>query len=297
MDIFFIDRKTGEKKKEIVAGERFIRWVYETKIGETVLETLVKKKIINSLYGKFQNLPTSRRKIEKFVHELSIDIEESEIVKLNDYKNFNDFFARKLKREARPICNNPDRVISPADGRLLAYENIDMNNIVQIKGSYYTLKELFQNEKLAVEYNKGACVVIRLCPADYHRFHFPDSGIPQDSMPIKGAYYSVNPMALEKVARIYCQNKREFTLFQSDHFGKIVLMEVGATCVGSIVQTNEAKVRVVKGQEKGCFRFGGSTVIMFFKENTIKVDADIIKNTKEGFETKVNMGESIASTI
>ncbi|MGF7186823.1 phosphatidylserine decarboxylase [Desulfitispora alkaliphila] len=294
MEIVFIDRRTGKKIKEVVSGEKLLRWAHETKTGGTLIEYLVKKKFINSYYGKFQNLPSSKKKIKNFVQELSIDMSEAERENLNDYESFNDFFARKLKDQARPICKDSDCVISPADGRLLAYENIDMNNVVQIKGSHYNLNELFQDEKLALEYDKGVCIVIRLNPADYHRFHFPDSGIPQESKSIKGNYYSVNPIALKKVAKIYCQNKREFTQFQSDNFGKIVLVEVGATCVGTIIQTYEANKKVFKGQEKGYFKFGGSTVIMFFKENTIKVDEDLIKNTEEGFETKVNMGERIA---
>ena len=127
----------------------------------------------------------------------------------------------------------------------------------------------------------------------YHRFHFPDYGIPTEHIHIKGHYYSVNPIALHKVAEIYCQNKREITIFNSQNFNKILLLEVGATCVGSIIQTFEPGEVVSKGDEKGYFKFGGSTVIMLLKKGQVSIHQDILDNTEAGVETKINMGEAI----
>ncbi|WZL75056.1 phosphatidylserine decarboxylase [Clostridiaceae bacterium 35-E11] len=297
MDIYYIDRKTGEKKKEVVAGERFLKWIYDTKQGNTLLELLVKKKVFSFLYGKLQDMSWSKRKIKKFVENLSIDMTEADRENIYDYENFNDFFARKLKETARPISKDCEQLISPADGRVLAYENIDMNRMVQIKGNFYKLEELFQDNELARNYEEGTCIIVRLCPADYHRFHFPDSGVPGTSKQIKGQYYSVNPMALGKLTDIYCRNKREITFFRSDHFGEIVFVEVGATCVGSIIQTYIPDKHVKKGGEKGYFKFGGSTVILFLKKNKVKIDEDIVYNTQKGIETKANMGETLGKRI
>ncbi len=293
MDIYYIDRKTGERTKEIVAGDQYLKWMYETSVGNSLLQLIVRKKMFSSIYGKLQDLSFSKRKIFKFVNELNIQMDEAEKEDILEYENFNDFFARKLKKTTRPICNEYGSLISPADGRVLAYENIDIEAVIQVKGSIYRLCELFQDNKLAQEYDKGTCVVIRLCPSDYHRFHFPDSGVVSYSKEIKGNYFSVNPIALKKIGEIYCQNKREITLFNSDNFNEMVLMEVGATCVGSIIQTYKEGTRVEKGDEKGYFKFGGSTVIMFLKKDIVKIDEDIIKNTENGIETKVNMGERI----
>jgi len=297
MEIYYIDRKTGEKKKEVVAGDRFLRWMYSTSSGNSILQLLVKKKLFSSLYGILQDVPFSKRKIESFANQLDIKMDEAEIENVLEYKNFNDFFARKLKKDARPICNKEDSLISPADGRVLGYENIKMDEIIQVKGSIYKLEDLLQDKKLAGQYDGGICVVVRLCPSDYHRFHFPDSGVSYYSKKIDGNYYSVNPIALNKIAQVYCQNKREITLFNSDHFGEVVLMEVGATCVGSIIQTYEEGKKVKKGDEKGYFKFGGSTVIMFLQKDIVKIDEDIIENTKKGIETKVDMGEKIGKNI
>lgn len=293
MAIYYIDRKTGQKKKEDVAGEKYLNWIYENKVGITLLETVVKKKLFSTLYGKLQDYSFSKRKIISFVEDFQLDMNEAQRKDINSYTNFNDFFTRKLTREARPISLNKDNLISPADGRLFAYENIDINKMFQIKGSYYKLNDLLQDDTLANIYKNGTCVVVRLAPIDYHRFHFPDSGVSSDTKKIDGLYYSVNPISLQKVVEIYCQNKREFTKFKSDNFDDIILIEVGATCVGSIIQTYTPNTPINKGDEKGYFKFGGSTVIMLFKENVVTIDDDIIQNTISGFETKVNMGEII----
>ena len=123
MDIYYIDRKTGEKKKEIVAGDRYLRWIYDTKEGNMILETFVKKKLFSKIYGKLQDLSFSRRKIKTFVDDFQIDMTEAEREYADEYTDFNDFFTRKLKKKSRPISMNERELISPADGRVLAYEN------------------------------------------------------------------------------------------------------------------------------------------------------------------------------
>lgn len=293
MSVYFIDRKTGELKKEVIAGEKLLYWLNETKSGKSILEILIKRKLFSKVYGKLQDLSISKRKINKYVDELAIDLYEAEIEDIKSYKNFNDFFTRKLKKKARPIISDDDVLISPADGKILAYENIDINKVIQVKGIMFTLKDLLLDDNLAEKYEGGTYVIVRLAPSDYHRFHFPDNGFVKESKPIKGHYYSVNPIALKKTVDLYCQNKREITILQSANFDDILFLEVGATCVGSIIQTYKQKTYVNKGDEKGYFKFGGSTVILLFKKDVINVDYDILNNTNSGYETKVNMGERI----
>jgi len=293
MEIYYIDRESGKKKKEVVAGDRFLKWIYHHPMGRTALEIFIKHRIFSKLYGKLQDIPFSARKIEGFVKELAIDMKEAERENIKDYFCFNDFFARKMKRTARHIDSNEGSIISPADGRVFAYQKIDKNQMLQVKGFTYNLYSMLNNEGLAEEYDGGTCIVVRLCPSDYHRFHFPDSGVPSEHVHIKGHYYSVNPIALHKVAEIYCQNKREITVFNSLNFSKILLLEVGATCVGSIIQTFKPGEAVNKGDEKGYFKFGGSTVIMLLKEGQVSIHQDILDNTEAGIETKINMGEAI----
>jgi len=205
----YVDRRTGELREETVAGLQYLKWVYSSKAGRLTLATLVKRKLFSAFYGKLQDTGFSRRKIQKFITELQIDLSEAKIEDPSDYRSFNEFFSRKLKPGARPIATAPNLLIAPADGRLLAWDNIDKDRLVQVKGLTYTLAELLQDQNKALEYHQGTCVLIRLSPADYHRFHFPDSGIPEKSQLIKGYYYSVNPLALAQIPRLYCANKRE----------------------------------------------------------------------------------------
>ncbi|MGI6226392.1 MAG: phosphatidylserine decarboxylase [Peptococcales bacterium] len=294
MQIRYFDRETNSIKEEKVAGEKYLRWLYENPLGQGLLEIFIKRKLFSSLYGKLQDLPFSSRKISNFVRDYGIDMSDYKL-SIADFKTFNEFFYRELKEGARPVDTNPNRLISPADGRLLAFINIDPKKVVQVKGSTYALAELIGDEKLAREYTGGVCFIIRLCPVDYHRFHFPAQGISEASQVIKGNYYSVNPIALRNKAKLYCQNKRELTIFHSEHFGDILFLEVGATCVGSIVQTYKPQFKVEKGEEKGYFKFGGSTVVLFLKPQVVTVDEDLLQNTLQGIETKVKMGMGIAT--
>lgn len=269
------NRKTNKYDTENVAGDKYIKWAYESPIGKSFVELFIKRKLFSKLYGNFCDSKLSVKKINSFIKNFNIDTD----IFTNDpsdFKSFNDFFIRKLTPESRPINKDKNILISPGDGRLLAYTNIDINSLIQVKGITYSLSELLEDNPIANEYAGGTCLVLRLCPVDYHRLHFIDDGIPEKSNIVNGNYYSVNPTALERIPKLYCQNKREWSIFHSENFGDVILMEVGATCVGSIVQTYEPNKKVSKGDEKSYFKFGGSTTILFFKENTVTIDDDIL---------------------
>ncbi len=297
MKILYIDRETGKERVEAVPGDKLIQWSYNTNIGKGFLELFTKKKLFSNFMGFLMNTSYSRRKIKSFVEDHQIDLKESERETLEEYESFNDFFIRKLKKETRPIDTRPHILISPADGKILVFEAINIHRLIQVKGLEYTLAELIGDEALATEYEGGVCIVVRLAPADYHRFHFPQGGIPTKSQPIKGSYYSVNPHALKRIEKLYCQNKRELTVLESDYLDKILMLEVGATGVGTIIQTYQPGQRVEKGAEKGYFKFGGSTTILFLKKNVIKMDQDLLDNTEQGYETKVKMGEALGKAL
>lgn len=286
------NRKTKTYDIEQVAGLKYINWSYSSPVGKSFVELFVKKKMFSKVYGNYCDSSLSKKKIQPFIDEFNIDMSLCN-KNINEFENFNDFFARTLTNEARPIDFSEDILISPGDGRLSAFENIDLDNVVQIKGFTYSLRELIDDPKVAEEFKGGTCLILRLCPTDYHRFHFVDNGTCGETKKISGFYYSVNPIALNNISELFCKNKREWSLFNSDNFGEILHVEVGATCVGTILQTYTPGKRVTKGEEKGYFKFGGSTTILFFKKGMVKVDSDIVEQTKLGFETKVNMGETI----
>lgn len=286
------NRNTQKYDVENVAGGNYIKWCYESPVGKSLTELLIKKKLFSKIYGNYCDTSFSKKKVSSFIKNFDIDMSVCKN-NIDDFKNFNDFFIRELKEDARPIDKDKSKLISPGDGRLIAYTDISINDLVQVKNITYSLSELIQDDSIAKEYEGGVCLILRLCPTDYHRFHFIDWGTCEKTHFIPGNYYSVNPTALERVSKLYCQNKREWCVFHSENFGDIIHVEVGATCVGSIIQTYKENTHISKGEEKGYFKFGGSTTILLFKSNTIIVDEDILTQSSLGFETKVNMGETI----
>jgi phosphatidylserine decarboxylase len=154
---------------------------------------------------------------------------------------------------------------------------------------------LLKNSGLADEYKNGACAVFRLTVDDYHRYAFFDSGYAGNCYRIPGVYHTVGNISDGKF-KVYSENTREYTELFTENFGKAIFMEVGALLVGRIM--NRPGVSCFsRGDEKGYFCFGGSTIVLFFKENTVKFDSDIEKFSAEGIEVKVGIGEKIGEAF
>lgn len=286
--IKFIDRSTGIVKTEKVAGEKWLVWLYYNPVGEVSLQTLVKRKFLSSVYGYMMDRSSSTDKIQPFVEEFDIDMR---IVQKQQFSSFNDFFTRKLKKGARPVDTISTVLVSPADGKIMAWADISRVDFI-IKGYKFDVVSFLNDSMLGNDYHDGSLIIIRLAPNDYHRFHFPVSGQVSSITHINGDYYSVNPIALHKMAEIFCLNKREYVIISNPIFEELIMAEVGATMVGSIIQTYEGKI-VTKGQEKGYFEFGGSTIVLLFEKGKINIDKDLLINTARRLETTVKMGERI----
>jgi phosphatidylserine decarboxylase len=286
--IQYYERESGQIKTEKVAGEKWLVWLYYNPIGEATLWALAKRKLVSTIYGNMMDRTYSAKKIHPFIKDFDIDMS---IVQEQEFKNFNDFFTRKLKVDARPINTSTNIVVSPADGKILAYADISNSDFI-IKGKRFDVSSFLDNPDLAQKYHDGSLLIIRLAPVDYHRFHFPVSGNLSQNKKIEGDYYSVNPFALRKKAEIFCLNKREYTILSNPLFGDVIMAEVGATMVGSIEQTFKGS-SVNKGEEKGYFKFGGSTVVLLFEKSKIHIDEDLLINTANGYETTVKMGKRI----
>lgn len=294
--IKYLDRKTGEILVEDVPGEGFLKFLYYNPFGQLPLNAIVRKKFLSEMYGKKMNSTKSIEKIKPFVENYKINMKES-LKSIEEFKSFNDFFIRKLKDNARPIDSSENSLVSPADGKILAFENLNILQNFFVKGDEFTLNEYLKDKTLAEKYKDGTFLIIRLAPVDYHRFHFPASGTISSSKEIDGYYYSVSPYAIRRNFRIFCENKREYSILSTEKFGDILLSEIGATMVGTILQTYTPNTFVKKGEEKGYFLFGGSSCILLFEKNKIKIDSDILENSKNGIETKIFMGEKIGEAI
>ena len=226
--------------------------------------------------------------IKPFIKKHNIDITQFENEK---NKSFNDFFTRKLKNTNFKSKKND--FISTANSKISCYE-ISEDLLINIKGSKYSIQELVKDNKIAKDYKKGTCLIYRLSPADYHRYIFCDNGTQKYIRSIKGKLHTVNPIVYDKY-RVFLENYREVTELYTENFGKIIQIEVGALCVGKIVNYNLKKYN--KYDEKGYFEFGGSTIIQLIKKDKIKINNQIIENSRNNIETFVNIGEIIGEKI
>ena len=294
--IEYIYRKTGEKLIEKVPGEKYLKFLYYNPFGELALNLVIKRKFLTWYYGKEMDKKSSVSKIKSLIESAGINMAESK-KNIDEFNSFNEFFIRELKSGAREIDMNENTLVSPADGRIFVYENLSEVSKFFLKGDQFTLQEFFKDDFLAEKYKDGVFMIIRLAPVDYHRYHFPADGFINKSRLIEGYYYSVSPHAIKKNFRIYCENKREYSTLKTEKFGDIIISEIAATMVGGIIQSYTPDTFIKKGDEKGYFYFGGSTVIMIFEKGKVAVDKDLILNTQNGIETKVYMGEKIGVSV
>jgi phosphatidylserine decarboxylase len=286
MNIEYIDRANGCKIVESVMGDRALRFAYETIAGRTLWGMLFGSKTVSALLGARFDSPKSRKKIAALAAIPGCRADEAE-KPLDQYASFNEFFTRSLRAGARPVGEG---VVSPADGRLMLYLNADADRPFPLKGAVKSLRQVFDREAPAGRYD---IAVFRLAPVDYHRFHFPcDCTTEEGARFIPGKYHSVNPIALIKYPDVYADNERQILKCRAS-FGDFYLVDVGAFGVGTIVQTYTG-INHRKGDEKGFFKFGGSTVIMITAAGALKYDEDLVRNSANGIETKVLCREKIA---
>lgn len=265
----------NRKLKRVIDVKHFggnkLNIIYKNKF----LTKILTHKIISKIYGIYNNSIFSKTKINKFIKTNNIDMN---LYEDKEYKSFNDFFIRKLKK-----IDIDNGFISPCNGKLLVYK-IDDNLKVNIKGLDYTIEELL-NEK--IDYSNSYIFIYRLSLDDYHRFHYIDDGKRTKRVKIKGKLHTVSSSSNDY--KIYKENEREYSILETKNYGKIIYMEVGALLVGKIINYDLNKFK--KGEEKGYFLPGASTVIVIAKD--IKVDKDILKYSKQNIETIVHVGERV----
>lgn len=288
----FFNRYTGQLETEDIYGEKWLRLIYENPAGSILLWAIVKRALFSRYYGWQMSKRVSANRILPFIVKYNLKTEEFAKSPF-DFKTFNEFFYRGLKSSARPIAPAENAVVFPADGRHLAFPNVDTVTGFYAKGAKFTLAELLDDAALASKFAGGSLVISRLCPVDYHRFHFPLAGIPSEPELIRGPLFSVSPIALRRHVEYLVQNKRVKTQLRTPRAGTVVCMEVGATNVGSIVQTFIPERAVAKGEEKGLFKFGGSCVITLFEAGRVRFDADIVTQSERYVETYARMGDQL----
>ena len=288
----YYDRAAGRLETERVYAGASLDWLYNSRAGAAILPGLVGGPAFSRLWGWAHRRRFSRRWIRPFVERMGVDASES-LRPLEDFESFSDFFVRAIHPSRRPVRPEPGVCIAPADGKVLAYPVVDARASFRIKRSTFDLGGLLRDEATAGLFAGGSMVVSRLSLADCHHFHFPDSGTPGEARSIAGLYHAGGPYARRGLVPFFTENHRMVTRLESDHFGPVAQVEVGALTVGSVRQRYRPGVRAAKGQAKGVFELGGSSVVLLFRRGAIVLDPDLCARTTDEVETYVRMGDSI----
>ncbi len=279
--MIIVNRKTHEEYEMIY--NKSVIFLYKTLIGRCILK-IISNRLVSKIGGFYMNTSFSKRRIPKTIKDNKIDMS---LYEKREFKSFNDFFTRHKKEIHFDM--HKKHFIAPCDAKLLAIK-LSKNASFDIKGSVYTLKDIIKKD-ITDDYKNGYALIFRLEVGDYHRFHFIDDGERDEYQYIKGCLHTVQPIAYEKY-RIFHRNAREYTVLHTENFGDVIQVEIGALMVGKITN-NKSITKFKKGDEKGYFEFGGSTIILFVKDEELIVDNDILLNSALGKETIVSVGEKI----
>ena len=264
------------------AGANFL---YHTLPGRCLLQLLIRPGISKAL-GAFLDTGLSRHLVKPFVKSAKLDLSD---YPERSYGSFNDFFTRTVREGRRPVDMDPHTLIAPCDGKLTVYP-ITADGLFDIKHSVYSVADLLRNDTLAAEFEGGTCLIFRLTPDDFHRYSFPDQGKVLETNVLPGVLHTVRPLAFRRYP-VFSENAREYALLETANFGKVIQMEVGALFVGRIV--NHPLTVFTRGQEKGKFEFGGSTVILLLQKDAAILDEELLDNTRNGYESIVRLGMAI----
>lgn len=285
--------KYCDNKGEVVdietSQDELLKKIYGSVIGRFALKILTLP-AISKMAGKFLDSKISCMLISPFIRKNNIKLSDYEKTR---YRSYNEFFTRQIKSSLRPVDFEPSHLISPCDGNVMIYP-IRRSSHFMVKNTIYTLRTILNDKKLAAEYQNGYCFVIRLCVDNYHRYCYIDNGTKSGNEFIKGRLHTVNPIANDYYP-IYKENSREYSILHTDNFGDVVQIEVGALMVGRILNYHQ-EADIKRGQEKGRFEFGGSTIVLLVKQDAnINIRQDIIENSIMGIETKIKMGELLGT--
>lgn len=297
MNIQYFNKHTETIEQEKVYGAKAVKWLYKSPFGRTVSD-IAARSPISQMYGDMQSSSWSKRKVKPFIKNFSIKMEEfvpqDGHTVADPYATFNDFFIRKFKEGARVVESAPSLMPAFCEARYFGYKEITNEVRVPVKGHFLTSSQLLQNSKWCNVFDGGPLMIARLCPVDYHRFHFPDNGKILDAYSVAGRYHSVNPIALKEKPDIFMTNERFVTILETENFGKLAYIEVGATCVGKIVQSRPMYGEFKRGEEKGYFLFGGSTVVLLGERGKWSPSDLVLEKTKSGMEVYQHLGSALA---
>lgn len=276
---------------EKIEAKSFLNFLYFNKLGEFIRPIFIQK-IASKLMGIYQDSFLSKYKIKSFIKKYSINTNEF-LKDISEFKDFNDFFIRELKPNSRLIDQAQNKIISPADSKLFVIPDISQDVEFFVKNKKFNLEKFLNDKTLAQKYQNGMVLIFRLAPPDYHRYHFPFDCVPEKITKINGILESVNSLVYKAGLQPLTENERVLIKLNTQNFGQVLFIPVGAMFVGKIVSTFTPDNFYKKGQELGYFKFGGSTIVLLFEKDKIKIQNKFLENSKKGFETQVKFGQII----
>ena len=279
------DRKTGRIIKEEEDSASVIKFLYHSLVGRIILKFIFSRSYFSKLLLIYYKSALSKKKTKDFVKKYGMD--KSLLNK--DFKSFDDFFKRKEE-----VTVDGEGFVAAASGKIRVFKIGDDKGLylgdkklkIMIKGNVYNIDKLLK-EPLPDWAKGGYLLLYRLSLCDYHRYIYPVNGVFVRRKSIAGRLESVRRDAA--YWRAFAENKREFEYWHTA-FGDVIHMEIGAMLVGHI--HNYKKKVFLRGEEKGYFSYGGSSIVEIFGKG-IEIDCDILKNSERGFETKIKIGERI----
>ena len=278
------NRKEKTIYTDVQYGGGFLKRLYGTKAGRFIMP-LVLSRGVSKIGGLYTDTFLSKAHIRSFIRKNKIDMQDYEDRK---FRSLNDFFTRKVKEGKRPLDPAANALVSPADSKLRVYP-VTEDSCFEIKGNTYTVRSLVGENTEISGYEGGMCLVFRLSVDDYHRYCYPDAGKTKSKIAIKGKLHTVCDISDQY--KVFQENSRFVSVLDTEHFGEILMIEVGALMVGRIVDHGASAF--TKGQEKGYFKLGGSTIVLFVGKDRLVLDEDIRTYLQKGMEVKLRCGERV----
>lgn len=298
MEIRYWNRIHQREEVEQVYGAAWVNWLYGTWIGRLLADWVFVRKPVSAVMGWYYSSSWSRKKILGFIRDFRIPMDQY-VEEEGGFRNFNEFFIRRFRPGAREVTSRSHELAAPAEARYVGYRAIDSGVRYPVKGQHLTAAEILGPEAAhwSSRLEGGPMLIARLCPVDYHRFHFPADGQILEETRIPGVLHSVNPAALRARPDVFCVNERHLTILETPEFGVLAYLEVGAMGVGRIVQTHSSQ-QALRGAEKGYFLFGASTVVLMGEPGRWEPSADLLENTqRKQMETWVPLGQCVGQTL
>ena len=282
MGIKIYNLEKGEFEEEKVCAEGFMRFLYGCRAGNFLVWSLFKRVLFSRLCGLWADSRRSSKAVLKFIADNNINTDEM-LYAPSNFKTFNEFFTRALAEGARPLADCD--VSFPSDGRHLLVENVSESDTFYVKGRRFDLASFFGDAALAERFRGADMLISRLCPSDYHRFHYPISGEIAARKEISGSLFSVSPIALVPRLSVLWENKRILNMIESPTLGMCAFVEIGATNVGSIINFDKVGALAVRGAQAGMFNFGGSCVVTLIpKSANIKWNSTLREMSSQSVE-------------